>query len=83
MKAWVILPVLAAAQTDQNTSTIPGIIDTCYAFLESHLCQGTKWDLGFHFYEPSLEKYSADQCKGGCIFLHGFWCCLILRHELV
>ena len=56
----------ALAQTDQNTSTIAGIISTSFEFLESHLQEGTK-DMGsfgqlpFHFYEPSLEKYSPNQ----------------------
>ncbi len=56
----VILSVVKAFAT-QNTSTIAGILDTCYSFLESHLCQGEKWKLPFHFYRPSIEKYSADQ----------------------
>jgi len=37
------------------------IIDKCYNYLESHLCEGTKWNLSYHFYRPSIEKYSADQ----------------------
>ena len=45
----------------QNTSTIEGILQTCYEFLESHLCEGEKWGKPFHFYRPALEKYSADQ----------------------
>lgn len=53
------LPSLEGAV--QNTSTIQGIKDTCYAFLEEHLCEGEKWNLPFHFYRPSLEKYSPDQ----------------------
>jgi hypothetical protein len=49
------------SDTPQNTSTVEGIIDTCYSFLESHLCQGEKWNMSYHFYRPSIEKYSADQ----------------------
>lgn len=49
------------AASSQNTSTIAAIKDTCYAWLESHLCEGEKWGLPFHFYRPSLEKYSPDQ----------------------
>jgi len=37
------------------------IIDKCYNYLESHLCEGKKWNLSYHFYRPSIEKYSADQ----------------------
>jgi hypothetical protein len=48
-------------KTSQNTSTIAGIKDTCYYFLDLHLCKGTKWDKPFHFYKPSVDKYSADQ----------------------
>jgi hypothetical protein len=40
---------------------IDKIIDSCYDYLESHLCQGHKWGKPFHFYQPSLEKYTADQ----------------------
>jgi hypothetical protein len=36
-------------------------VETCYDFLESHLCEGTEWGLPFHFYRPSLQKYSPDQ----------------------
>lgn len=49
------------ADNKQNTSTIEGIINSCFTFLESHLCEGKKWNKNFHFYRPSLEKYSADQ----------------------
>ena len=51
----------AAAATTQNVSTIAGILDTCYSILESHLCSGHKWGKPYHFYRPSIEKYSADQ----------------------
>jgi len=37
------------------------IVNQCYNYLESHLCEGTKWNLSYHFYRPSIEKYSADQ----------------------
>ena len=37
------------------------ILDQCYSYLDSHLCEGVKWDMPFHFYRPSIEKYSADQ----------------------
>ena len=45
----------------QNTSTVSAIVRQCFDFLESHLCRGAKWGLEYHFYRPSLEKYSADQ----------------------
>jgi hypothetical protein len=47
--------------TKQNTSTVEEIVNTCYQFLESHLCEGKKWGKNYHFYRPALEKYSADQ----------------------
>jgi hypothetical protein len=50
-----------STQAAQNTSTYSEILDTCYDFLESHLCSGHKWGKPFHFYRPSLEKYSPDQ----------------------
>jgi hypothetical protein len=48
-------------KSSQNTSTYEGIVDTCYSFLESHLCEGHKWGMKYHFYRPSIEKYSPDQ----------------------
>ena len=56
-----IITTLSNAITSQNTSTFAGIVDTCYEFLESHLCEGTKWGYDYHFYKPANEKYSADQ----------------------
>jgi hypothetical protein len=44
-----------------NPTTISEILDSCYSYLESHLCEGRKWGKSFHFYRPSIEKYSADQ----------------------
>ena len=43
------------------SSQYNNIVNQCYEYLESHLCEGTKWDLPFHFYRPSIDKYSADQ----------------------
>lgn len=45
----------------QNTSTPAAVVETCYEFLESHLCEGERWGLPFRFYRPSLQKYSPDQ----------------------
>lgn len=42
-------------------STIDEIVNSCYNYLESHLCEGEKWGLKYHFYKPANEKYSADQ----------------------
>ena len=39
----------------QNTSTVCDIIETCYTFLLEHQMIGTKWDLPFHFYRPSIQ----------------------------
>jgi hypothetical protein len=47
--------------TSTSTTTIPQIVDACYDYLESHLCEGTKWGKKFHFYKPANQKYSADQ----------------------
>lgn len=47
--------------TKQNTSTLEEITNTCYDFLNAHLCEGNKWGHHYHFYRPALEKYSADQ----------------------
>jgi hypothetical protein len=48
-------------KNSQNTSTIAGIVETCYYFLDLHLCEGVKWEKPFHFYKPSVDKYSSDQ----------------------
>lgn len=45
----------------QNTSSIPALVETAYTFLKSHLCTGRRWGYNYHFYRPSLQKYSADQ----------------------
>eukprot|EP01012_Entosiphon_sulcatum_P063844 TRINITY_DN9199_c0_g1_i1.p1 TRINITY_DN9199_c0_g1~~TRINITY_DN9199_c0_g1_i1.p1 ORF type:complete len:472 (-),score=93.69 TRINITY_DN9199_c0_g1_i1:23-1414(-) len=45
----------------QNTSTPQAIAETAYMFLRSHLVEGEKWGLHYHFYQPSLQKYSPDQ----------------------
>jgi hypothetical protein len=37
------------------------ILDQCYGYLESHLCEGEKWGMPYHFYKPSIDKYSSDQ----------------------
>ncbi len=52
---------LKVRSNQQNTSTIAGILDTCYYFLDLHLCEGEKWGKPYHFYRPSIDKYSADQ----------------------
>jgi hypothetical protein len=49
-----------SAKISTNVDT-QKIIDSCYDYLEQHLCEGEKWGLPFHFYRPSLEKYSPDQ----------------------
>lgn len=57
---FVLASSLSATST-KDTSTIQGILDSCYEYLESHLCEGRKWMKPFHFYKPANEKYSADQ----------------------
>ena len=54
----------------KNCSTVCAIVDTCYEYLLEHQMIGTKWDLPFHFYRPSLEKYGPYQV-----------CCIIIRAE--
>lgn len=56
-----IVILLTYTGASQNTSTISGIVDTCFEYLDSHLCEGVKWNKPYHFYRPSIEKYSADQ----------------------
>jgi len=60
----VVLLLLSARQIQagpQKTGTPAEIAETCYDFLSSHLCEGSKWGLNYHFYKPSNDKYSADQ----------------------
>lgn len=52
---------LSVCATQQVYPTLDDVVAGCYDYLESHLCTGTKWGKFFHFYRPSLEKYSADQ----------------------
>ena len=47
--------------SNQNTSTVDEIINACYSYLESNLCEGENWGHRYHFYKPSAEKYSSDQ----------------------
>lgn len=54
--AWALAYAETAAAVDTAA-----ILDQCYSYLESNLCEGEKWGLPFHFYKPSTEKYSADQ----------------------
>jgi hypothetical protein len=71
LSVWLFLSLIAplsfaleqkiSSKNKQNTSTIEEIVNTCYSFLESHLCEGTKWGKSYHFYRPALEKYSPDQ----------------------
>eukprot|EP00041_Stephanoeca_diplocostata_P017071 m.339563 g.339563 ORF g.339563 m.339563 type:complete len:470 (-) comp20584_c0_seq17:969-2378(-) len=66
MLLWTVLVMSVCSRqsvaiAQQNTSTIPGIVSTAYDFLQSHLCQGHRYGYDFHFYRPSLVKYSADQ----------------------
>ena len=64
-KFLVVLVLVASFQyviaKSVKDADISKIIDSCYDYLESHLCEGEKWGLPFHFYRPSIEKYSADQ----------------------
>src|SRR4051812_23954730 len=59
--AFLLFGFAPVSSVPQNTSTIPQIINTAYSFLESHLCQGTKWGNSYYFFRPSLQKYSPDQ----------------------
>lgn len=52
--------VVIVSSADKETS-ISEVVDLCYKYLESHLCEGTKWNKDYHFYRPSLDKYSPDQ----------------------
>ena len=37
------------------------IVEECYQFLESHVCQGSSWGMYYHFYRPSIAKYGPYQ----------------------
>jgi hypothetical protein len=54
---------LAHAETGKSkaSSTVQDVVNLCYSYLESHLCEGSKWGKPYHFYRPSLDKYSPDQ----------------------
>jgi len=54
-----ILPVLAflGSAMMTNDELITNITKT----LESHLLNGTKWGMPYHFYRPGLVKYGPDQ----------------------
>lgn len=66
MRAGLAVSVLVLVFASAHGKTVKGfdiskIIDSCYSYLEEHLCQGHKWGKPFHFYRPSMEKYTADQ----------------------
>lgn len=59
---FVVVAVLySACGTTVPGADISKILDSCYDYLEQHLCEGRKWGKPFHFYRPSVEKYTADQ----------------------
>ena len=57
---WAVGAILSACALARAADTA-AILDQCYHYLESHLCEGEKWGKPYHFYKPSIEKYSADQ----------------------
>jgi hypothetical protein len=57
----VLLHVSLALNEKSRADTLSNIVDQCYSYLESHLCEGEKWGFNYHFYRPSIDKYSADQ----------------------
>lgn len=63
----VVADVDKSALIHDPSSSVPipqsvdEIVDTCYQYLESHLCEGEKWGHKYHFYKPSIDKYSSDQ----------------------
>eukprot|EP01125_Pyxidicula_operculata_P002557 TRINITY_DN12410_c0_g1_i1.p1 TRINITY_DN12410_c0_g1~~TRINITY_DN12410_c0_g1_i1.p1 ORF type:complete len:455 (+),score=78.79 TRINITY_DN12410_c0_g1_i1:126-1490(+) len=58
---FILTLICSALSQHQNTSNPQAIVDTCQGFLESHLMQGEKWGLKYHYYRPSLEKYGPHQ----------------------
>eukprot|EP00877_Chromochloris_zofingiensis_P005892 jgi/Chrzof1/1556/Cz10g12100.t1 len=42
-------------------NSVQSIIEDCYNYLQSHECIGSRWRLDYHFYRPSLQKYSPHQ----------------------
>ena len=48
--------------TPQNLyRDIPELIEACYRCLKANQMTGVKWGIPYHFYRPSLTKYSASQ----------------------
>lgn len=52
---------ILAKISGHTSGSVQDVVNLCYSYLESHLCEGTKWEKPFHFYRPSLDKYSPDQ----------------------
>jgi hypothetical protein len=59
--ALTLLGVLGQQENQPQGFGAHHIIDEAYAYLQSHECSGQRWGLPYHFYRPSLTKYSADQ----------------------
>lgn len=50
-----------SGQTTTSREILSNIVLACYTYLLKHECIGARWGLPFHFYRPSLEKYSGHQ----------------------
>ena len=62
MGIFIVFTVMCmVCATQVKGADINKIIDSCYDYLEQHKCEGHKWGMPFHFYRPSIEKYTADQ----------------------
>lgn len=47
--------------TQEALRSTEEVLEECYGYLQAHECSGTLWEMPFHFYRPSLQKYSAHQ----------------------
>lgn len=46
---------------DRGYDDLDQVVDACYDYLESNLCEGSRWGMDYHFYRPASTKYSNSQ----------------------
>ena len=57
----VLLQVASIAALQEFSPEETKLITHIKEVLDSHLVEGEKWGMKFHFYRPGLEKYGPDQ----------------------
>ena len=57
----VLLQVASIAAIQEFSPEETKLITHIKEVLDSHLVEGEKWGMKFHFYRPGLEKYGPDQ----------------------